>query len=137
MTTAIEIRVRLLEPASAGLFLSPREFDRAEFEEGWRYELINGVLVVSPMPSEAELDPNDELGHLLRTYRDTHANGSALNRTIPEFTIRTRKNRRRPDRVIWASLGRRPRKHETPSIVVEFVSPGKRNEKRDYQLKRD
>jgi Uma2 family endonuclease len=51
-------------------------------------------------------------------------------------TVRTKKNRRRADRVIWAGLGRRPRKGETPTIAVEFVSEGKRDRERDYQLKR-
>ena len=31
-------------PGDNGTILTPAEFDRAEFEEGWRYELINGVL---------------------------------------------------------------------------------------------
>ena len=33
------------------------------FVEGWRYELINEVLVVSPIPSRSERDPNDEIGY--------------------------------------------------------------------------
>jgi len=39
--------------------------------------------------------------------------------------------------VIYAGLGRPPREAETPSIVVEFVSAGKRNLIRDYEEKRD
>jgi len=52
-----------LGPHSSGASLSPAEFDAAEFEEGWRYELIHGVLVVSPPPLRKERDPNEELGH--------------------------------------------------------------------------
>ena len=37
-----------LGPRSAGVLLTTEEFDRARFVEGWRYELINEVLVVSP-----------------------------------------------------------------------------------------
>ena len=44
------------------MLLTPAEFDRARFQEGWRYELINGVLVVSPTPSRKERHPNEELG---------------------------------------------------------------------------
>ena len=64
--------------------MTPREFDRADFAEGSRYELINGVLIVSPIPLEEEGIPNDELGFLLRLYRETHPQGSSLNDTAPE-----------------------------------------------------
>ncbi len=65
MSTATPAVRRLrLGPRSAGLLLTTAEFDRARFREGWRYELINGVLVVSPTPSRKERDPNEELGLL-------------------------------------------------------------------------
>ena len=139
MATAAAQRVqtRELGPDAAGIRMTSREFDRAEFVEGWRYELINGVLVVSPIPLEEERDPNEELGHLLRLYRDAHPQGAALTATLTEQTVKTRKNRWRVDRVIWAGLGRRPRRGETPTVVVEFVSEGKRDRERDYVEKRD
>jgi Uma2 family endonuclease len=137
MAIATVKRLRILGPESAGIFMTPRAFDRAEFVEGWRYELINGVLVVSPIPSRQERDPNEELGYLLRIYRDTHPQGSALDATLPEETVRTKKNRRRADRVIWAGLGRVPTASDRPTIIAEFVSAGKRDQERDYVLKRD
>lgn len=136
MATLLKRRVRLLGPDSAGSRLTLRAFDHAEFEEGWRYELIDGVLVVSPFPLEQERDPNEELGRLLRNYREFNPQGTALDRTLPEQTLRTLRNRRRGDRVIWAGLGRRPKRFETPTIAVEFVSKGKRDQKRDYEEKR-
>jgi Uma2 family endonuclease len=129
--------LELLGPGANGTLMTPYEFDRADFEEGWRYELINGVLIVTPMPLNNETDPNEELGHLLRNYRDGHPQGSALNYTSYERTIRTKKNRRRMDRAIWAGLGRAPRKKEVPTIAVEFVSKGRRSRIRDYVTKRD
>jgi len=117
--------------------MTPAEFDRADFEDGWRYELINGVLVVSPIPSVKEVDPNEDLGHMLRTYKETHPKGSSLNATLPERIVKTGKNRRRADRLIWAGLRRLPRKNETPTVIAEFVSPGKRSRERDYEAKRD
>ena len=42
--------------------------------------------------------------------------------TLPERYVKIGDNRRRPDRLIWASLGRKPHKGETPKIIVEFVS---------------
>jgi Uma2 family endonuclease len=128
---------RLVGPDTAGARMSLRDFDTAQFVEGWRYELIQGVLVVSPIPSERERDPNGELCYLLRKYRDEHPQGACLSGTLYEETVRTRTSRRRADRVIWAGLGRLPRRGETPTIIAEFVSSGKRDRRRDYQEKRD
>lgn len=129
--------VREFGPESAGTRMSTREFDQADFVEGWRYELINGVLVVTPIPLESERDPNGELGYLLRFYGHNHPQGNTLDKTLFEQTVKTRTNRRRADRVIWAGLGRRPERGERPTIIVEFVSAGKRDRKRDYEGKRD
>jgi Uma2 family endonuclease len=114
------------------MLMSAREFDRAEFVDGYRHEVIHGILVISPFPPASERDANDELGYLLRAYHHHHPEGVALNATLHEHTVRTRENRRRADRVIWAGLGRRPRRRDTPTIVVDFVSTGKRDRPRDY-----
>jgi Uma2 family endonuclease len=132
----VKVRRLRLGPRSAGALLTLDEFDRARFKEGWRYELINGVLVVSPIPSRSERDPNEELGRWLRNYQETHPQGAALDATLAEETIETRQNRRRADRVLWAGLGRLPGPEEPPTIVVEFVSEGKANRERDYVAKR-
>jgi Uma2 family endonuclease len=127
-------------PASAGIALTPEEFDALRWEDcddRYRYELINGVLVVSPLVADAEADPNDELGHLLRTYGESK-NGHHLDKTLPERDVRGEKNRRRCDRAIWAGLGRLPdTRKDIPTIVVEFVSESKRDAIRDYEHKRD
>jgi Uma2 family endonuclease len=130
--------VRPIGLGSAGIHMTAAQFDALEdCDENYRYELIDGVLVVTPIPSEAEGDPNEELGHRLRTYAETHPQGSTLDATLPERYIHTR-NRRRADRVIWAGLGRRPNPRlDPPTIVVEFVSPGRRSFMRDYVEKRD
>ncbi len=125
-----------LGPRSAGLLLTAVEFDRASIQKGWRYELINGVLIVSPTPSRQERDPNEELGRWLRNYQESHLDGRALNLTLPEEEIAIKENRRRLDRAIWAGLGRDPKEGEAPTIAVEFVSKGKINQERDYIAKR-
>jgi Uma2 family endonuclease len=127
-----------LGPESAGVLMTPEEFDAVdEWDDNYRYELINGVLVVSPLPLEQEADPNQLLGYLLLRHRADHPQGSALDKTLPERFVRTERSRRRADRVIWAGLGRRPdAKVDVPTIIVEFVSEGKRNYKRDYEEKR-
>lgn len=125
-----------LGPRAAGMLLTPQEFDRALFKEGWRYELINEVLVVSPSSLRNERDPNEELGFSLRLYQHQHPQGAALDLTLSEETIEATKNRRRAGRVIWAGLGRLPGPHEPPTIVAEFVSKGRINRERDYVAKR-
>jgi len=124
-----------LGPASAGIILTSEEFDAAELEEGWRYELINEVLAVTPSPLRNERDPNEELGHWLRSYQENHPQGAALDATISEETVKLRRNRRRADRVIWAGVGRLPARDETPTIVVEFVSAGRASWRRGYEAK--
>jgi Uma2 family endonuclease len=133
---ALKERSETFGPESNGILMTPREFDGGDFEEGWRYELINGVLVVTPIPLVNEADPNEELGHLLRAYQVDHSQGTALNLTLPERNLKTGRNRRRADRVIWAGLGRLPRRGEVPTIVVEFVGGRRRDRVRDYEAKR-
>ena len=112
-------------PSSAGRLMTLEQFDAIrpeQFLRGNRYELINGVLVVSPQPGIGERRPNDYLGSLLDVYRDTHPQGSAIDETAPEQTVPAT-NRRRADRVIWTGLGRVPDpEKDVPSIVAEFVS---------------
>ncbi len=118
--------------------MTPGEFhDADEVDEDFRYELIHGVLVVTPPPLEEERGPNEELGGLLYLYRMQHPQGAALDDTLSEQYVSTQDSIRRADRVIWAGLGRAPNpRKDFPTIVVEFVSEGKRNRLRDYHEKR-
>jgi Uma2 family endonuclease len=119
-----------------GLLMSPEEFDAIDdYDENYSYELINGVLVVNPMPSHFERDPNEELGHWLRLYQDQ--NPGIIDKTLPEEYIRTSVSRRRADRVVWLGLGRVPNpEQDVPFIVIEFVSRRRRDQLRDYIEKR-
>jgi Uma2 family endonuclease len=141
--TTVSPRIRhrhRLGPYHAGLRVTPLQFDAATFDEETpvRYELIDGILVVTPMPLPQERDPNEELGYELRKYQKEHPEGKALDKTLPEHEVRCGKDRRRADRVIWAGLGKRPHpEKDFPTIIVEFVSEGRRNWLRDYQDKRD
>ena len=139
MTKATPSQALVLGLHHNGIRMTPVEFDAiTEYDDLYRYELIHGVLVVNPFPSHQERDPNEELGHLLRNYRDDHPSGSSLDATLTEEYIRTPDSRRRADRVIWAGLGRLPDPAtDVPAIVVEFVSPGRRSWRRDYLENRD
>ncbi|MGO9920060.1 MAG: Uma2 family endonuclease [Isosphaeraceae bacterium] len=123
---------------SNGMLMTPEEFDAAtDFDELYSYELIHGVLIVSPPPGESERDPNGELEYLLRAYQSGHQAGSALDKTLSEQYVHLADSRRRADRVIWAGLGRIPDpKTDIPAIVVEFVSNRHRDRVRDYEEKR-
>jgi Uma2 family endonuclease len=131
---------RRIGPGSAGISMTPEEFDDLpewRWVRGFRYELIRGVLVVSPVAGPKERGPNDELGHLLRIYKDAHP-GGALDETLPEQYLKTTPDRRRCDRAIWIGLGRMPDDEvDVPAIVVEFVSERRRDATRDYETKRD
>jgi Uma2 family endonuclease len=74
---------------------------------------------------------------MLRSYRDHHPKGKTLDATLAERIVETGDNRRRADRLIWAGLGRVPRRREVPTIIAEFVSRRKRDRVRDYETKRD
>ncbi|HEV3449173.1 MAG TPA: Uma2 family endonuclease [Gemmataceae bacterium] len=138
MSTAPTRTKLVLGPEMNGIILTPEEFDAVEdYDENYRYELIHGVLVVSAIPLEASVGPNEMLGYCLLDYQQRHPQGSALNLTLPERYIRTRDSRRLADRVIWAGFGRLPTwRKEHPTIAVEFVSARRRDRERDYVDKR-
>lgn len=126
-------------PRSAGMLMEPDEFDAiTDYVDGFRYELINGVLIVNSIPSPAQASPNEIVGYALWDYKKNHPKGNAMDYTLAERHIRILSgDRRQADRVIWAGLGRRPNeKKDTPTIAIEFVSAGKRNAVRDYETKR-
>ena len=127
----------LYGPKDNGILMTPEEFDDAEFKDGWRYELINGVLIVTPIPLEKERDPNEELGYWLRYYRDSRPQGRMFLVTLHEHTVQVGRNRRRADRVVWVNFNRVPAPDDAPTVIAEFVSRRRRDRKRDYEDKRD
>lgn len=139
MSTVFEPRTNYIDASFNGVTMSPEEFDAIEdWDPAYEYELIRGVVIVNPIPSEGETDPNEELGMILRAYQALHTEGHSLNKTLPEqYVYLPDGSRRKADRVIWAGLGRRPHpKKETPTIVVEFVSRTARDRRRNYETKR-
>jgi Uma2 family endonuclease len=138
MIALLEAAPRVLGPEHNGIVMTPQEFDAVEdCDRDFRYELIHGVLVVSPPPPAAERGPNQHLGYWLLSYQEHHAQGSALDDTLEEQTVKIGKQRRRADRVLWVGLGRIPDPDsDPPTIAVEFVSPGRRSFRRDYEEKR-
>lgn len=126
-------------PRANGMLMTPEEYDSIEaWEEGYRYELVHGVLIVSPPAGAGERGPNDDLGHIINDYQRHHPNGPVVDDTLPEQEIKTPTNRRRADRAIWVGLGRDPIPEvDVPTIAVEFVSESNRDRRRDYDEKLD
>jgi Uma2 family endonuclease len=121
-----------------GMLMTPEEFDAEEdWNPNYRYELINGVLIVSPPAEEGERGPNDELGYLLRDYQYRNSEGSRIDDTLSEQTVATAAGRRRMDRAIWIGFGRniQPNK-DIPTIAVEYVANRSRDRHRDFVEKR-
>jgi len=122
-----------LGPHSNGMSLSPWEFGlRLSSTQDWRYESVNGVLIVNPPPSLEERDPNEELGPVAPELPGI-ASAKAIRWIQPSRNRRSTSDPigRRVDRAIWAGLRRLPQQDETPTIAVEFVSEGRRSRQRD------
>jgi Uma2 family endonuclease len=138
--TEADLHPLVLDGNSNGYLMSREAFAALTVEDcdpRFRYELLNGVVIVSPPPSDGEAGPNDELGFLLRYYKLT-PQGQCLDDTLFEREVATSVGIRRVDRAIWIGYGRPIRsKVDLPTILVEFVSPGKRASRRDYEQKRD
>lgn len=138
MSTADITAPKHVGPESNGMHMTPEEFDSLDdWDENYRYELVNGVLIVVPPAGAGERSPNDELGFLLRTYRETESGKDVIDETMFEQTIVCGGNRRRADRAVWTGLGRAPDPlRDTPTIVIEFVSKSRRDRRQDYEVKR-
>ena len=138
ISTRPKLRISL---RSSGLSMTAAEFDALPpraFDRNYRYEIIRGILIVSPPAGNGEVDPNEYLGYLLLGHQENHPQGQVIDASLPEQTLPGGENRRRCDRAIWVGLGRIPDlEADFPAIVVEFVSRSRRDFLRDYEEKRD
>jgi Uma2 family endonuclease len=135
---SIGAETRIVGPLDNGALMTLEEFDSiTDWDRNYVYELVNGVLIVSPTPSAEERGPNGFLEYLFRMYAARHPQGRNFVYSLSEQTAYTLHSRRRADRVVWIGLGRLPNvRRDTPAIAIEFVSPGMRNRVRDYNAKR-
>ena len=140
VSTATRPKIRL-SLRSSGVAMTAAEFDALParyFDRNYRYEIIRGILIVSPSAGNGEVDPNEYLGYLLLSHQENHPQGQVVDVTLPKQTLPGGENRRRCDRAIWVGQGRIPNlETDFPAIVIEFVSRAKRDFIRDYEEKRD
>jgi len=132
---------RLLGPADHGERMSLEEFEQADVEPGYLYELARGVLEVSEVPDEF---PHGMLVYwfyrLLGRFDDANpgliqrfGGGSEYRLVIPAL-----ESGRHPDIAVTLKgapknvRGRRP-----PALAIEIVSPGRDAHDRDYKAKRE
>ena len=129
-------------PRHQGHQMSLRAFEFAEVEEGYRYELARGVIVVSEVPRYYHAMQIDVVQDHLRAFKVSrpgliHAilEGGACKLLMPEW-----ESERHPDIALYLS---RPRgkKDRTiwrtwiPDLTIEVVSPSSID--RDYVEKRE
>jgi Uma2 family endonuclease len=129
-----------LGPGDHGKRMSLADFDHADVQEGYLYELSRGVITVSDVPHPRHLAQVDIIREQFYTYRTAHpgriyriAAGSECKILLAEL-----ESERHPDLVIYKSPP--PGAEEIwstwiPDIVIEVVSPG--SEHRDYTEKRE
>ncbi|MBX3437035.1 MAG: hypothetical protein KF861_06065 [Planctomycetaceae bacterium] len=59
--------IQRLNPEGNGLLMTPAEFDAVDdWDRDYVFELVQGVVIVSPAPGPAERLPNDLLGYGVR-----------------------------------------------------------------------
>jgi len=134
---ATESTVLHLSRDDAGRWLTAEEFATAEYAEPWKYERIDGRLVVMSPKSPQHDDSLETFLDMLLAYKREHKDH--VEKVVPECWIRTdTKNDLIPDLAVYIrsdrSAVRRP--DRIPELVIEVVSPGRRSEARDYVVKR-
>jgi Uma2 family endonuclease len=119
----------VLGPRHHGLAVTDEEFEHAEGEDGYRYELINGVVHVSPAPDPYAQNIADALLLLLKNHRDASAR-PAFAEVIREPRIFVPESPKttvpQPDLAAYEVYPRKPVKtyrNLQPVLVVEVVTP--------------
>ena len=107
-------------------------------DDGNRYELFEGELIVSRAPSLSHQRVLGNLYAILRAYLDQNPTGEVF---LTPGVIFDQFNSAIPDAVFISSQRRSEiisgeRIVGAPELVVEIVSPGQENSRRDRELKR-
>ena len=99
------------------------EFEKLPKEDGWNYELLDGVVMMSPSPSREHQEISSNLHFSLRAQlKDTKC------RALYEMDIKFNNNIYKPDMMVFCD-----KDAELPEIVFEILSPSTRQ--RDLRIK--
>jgi Uma2 family endonuclease len=127
-------------PADHGRRMTLEEFDEAEGQEGYLYELSRGIVTVSDVPNRLHLLIVAAIRNLLQAYEATKAGriqiiaagsecklpiGAFASERHPDLSLYLTPAPEIDDETLWAQW--------IPEIVIEVVSPNSR--KRDYEEK--
>jgi Uma2 family endonuclease len=115
------------------------EYLTADLPEGFDYELVNGVIVMSPKPGGEHDDVLELLGEAFSAYRRVHPGRIAKVSGGATVVIPGSDTAREPDLAVYTEWERGRRdfgvwRDYTPVLVIEVVSPDQ--ERRDYHEKR-
>jgi Uma2 family endonuclease len=141
MTTATRTaRKRRIGPADHGRRMTLDAFIKADFQEGWLYELARGVVEVTIVPGPWHGRIVLRIARLFMKYDEQHpgiikyqAGGGECRMRLPGMV-----SDRHPDQAIYLDpepSGPHIWTQWVPHIVIEVVSP--RGNKRDFVTKRE
>lgn len=136
----IRKRVVKIGPADHGRRMSLDDFEHAEGQEGYLYELGRGEIVVSDVPNRLHLWQLIALRNALFFYQAANPGRihSVLGGAECKLLLPTFQSKRHPDLTVYRTNPPDDPNdwiHWVPDIVVEVVSPG--SHARDYEEKRD
>jgi len=137
MSTTTALRIGL---ADHGRAMTLEEYEDAETEDGYRYELARGILEVSNVPGESHGLIVCAFYDAIAAYRRAHPGVIYLYGGGNEFQLRLPAmiSGRNPD--VAVALRNTPRDDRgvtPPALAIEVVSQGAEARHRDYQTKRE
>jgi hypothetical protein len=127
-------------PADHGRPLNLADFEQAELQEGYLYELGRGIIAVSDVPNRRHVAQVIAIRRQVSAYDLAHAERirAVLAGSECKIPVVSLQSERHPDLAIYCT----PMPEEDdlwatwiPEIVIEVISPG--SEQRDYVEKRE
>src|SRR5579884_4293523 len=139
MATAVK-RVRKIGPRDHGRLMSLAEFEHAQVQEGYLYELGRGVIIVSDVPNRKHMETVIATRRQLMSYELAHPGAlyAVLAGSECKILVANLETERHPDLALYRSApppGDDYWSTWIPVVVIEVVSRGSR--RRDYKEKRE